>query len=552
MIKSRIKATIIIIIIALLGITGLQILWITKAIRLEKDNFKNQTNTALTNVANRIERSKIASKVIEKLEASATSKLLLDNKIIAQNDSLADSSSLQPQEGVLFWNEKDDGTFNTEFRKINPDGSMEFITGNQTDTGSQVISATIPKNMVEKYQLNRKKNPKLSVDKLLTQTQMMNDVFKEIYYMNLDEATKNYISPRELDSILRIELQMANINTSDNYYFGIYDISKNHTYCYSSDAKMHYRLPKDPKEIATIQEQLIKSDLKTRLFPNDILNETTYLLVYFPDYNKYRYRNVWFMVVSTIICMGIIIFIFWKTIKTIIDQKKHSEIKNDFINNMTHELKTPISTISLACQALSDPDLKTSTKFVDKYIAMIAEENKRLAELVEKVLQSAVLDKGQFKLYLEKIHIQEIITKVLKSFSLQIAKRNVQITLDLPATPTILLADKVHITNMLYNLIDNGIKYSPTNPTLYISVQIENELCKIIVKDNGIGIAAEQIAKVFEKLYRVPTGNLHNVKGFGLGLSYVKIIVEKHQGTIELQSKVGKGSTFILLLPLTS
>ena len=240
---------------------------------------------------------------------------------------------------------------------------------------------------------------------------------------------------------------------------------------------------------------------------------------------------------------------FYYTIRTISRQKKLSVIKTDFINNMTHELKTPISTIGLACEALSDPDISQSEALNKSYLNMINDENVRLGTLVERVLQSAVIDKGELKIKPENINIVDLINQVVKRISLQIESKGGSIAIENNIVKEIISADRIHLTNVLYNLIDNANKYSLTNPDIKVIVSKEGNHLSIAISDKGIGISKENQKKVFEKLYRVPTGNVHNVKGFGLGLSYVKAVAEMHNGTVELKSELSKGSSFILKLP---
>lgn len=242
---------------------------------------------------------------------------------------------------------------------------------------------------------------------------------------------------------------------------------------------------------------------------------------------------------------------FYYTINTIIRQKKVASIKNDFINNMTHELKTPISTISLACEALSDADIVQTPKLTANYVRMIGEENKRLATLVENVLQTAVLDKSEFTLQLVQVNMHDIIQKTVKSLGIHLERNKVKLKLVLNAETAVIAGDQIHLTNGIFNLLDNAIKYRQDFPEITVETSNKEGFFVLTISDNGIGIAGDQQSKVFEKLYRVPTGNIHNVKGFGLGLSYVKAIVAKHKGTIKLESEVRIGSTFIIKLPFT-
>ena len=244
----------------------------------------------------------------------------------------------------------------------------------------------------------------------------------------------------------------------------------------------------------------------------------------------------------------IIIGTFFYSIKIINNQKKITQIKSDFINNMTHELKTPIATIGLACEALKDKDIELNKPMKDKFLSTITNENERLGKLVETVLQNTISDKGTPELKLEIFNIEEIIEKAMKSIQLSFDKKEGSIETDFMALNKIVEADKLHITNVIYNLLDNSLKYSENKPLVKISTRDVIGGLVIRIKDNGIGIAKDNQGKIFEKLFRVPTGNIHNVKGFGLGLSYVKSIMELHQGSIKVESKLGHGSTFLISL----
>jgi two-component system phosphate regulon sensor histidine kinase PhoR len=215
------------------------------------------------------------------------------------------------------------------------------------------------------------------------------------------------------------------------------------------------------------------------------------------------------------------------------------------------ELKTPISTISLAVEVLNDPVMASNKSLLTRYLGMINEENKRLGMLVEEVLQSAALDRSAFKLKKENVNIAQLVTEVVSKMDMKLRERSGVVDVEIDSTGEYdFEGDRVHLTNMMYNLMDNAIKYSAENPQIKIEVlNVVNQIC-IRVSDNGIGIAKEHVKKVFEKLYRVPTGNLHDVKGFGLGLNYVKTIVTRHQGSVDVTSVLGKGSTFIVYLPL--
>ncbi len=224
-------------------------------------------------------------------------------------------------------------------------------------------------------------------------------------------------------------------------------------------------------------------------------------------------------------------------------------MKNDFINNMTHEFKTPVSTIALACEALQDKHIEKSPELYNTYLNIINEENKRLGSIAENVLQTAIIDKGKLTLKIEEVDINQIIEDTLKTLDIQIKKKNARIKISKEATHTIIQCDAVHVRNVLSNLLDNALKYTPDTPIIHLKTDNYDKGVVISIKDNGIGINKANQKKIFERLYRVPLGNVHNVKGFGLGLSYVKTIVEMHGGKVKVDSELKKGSTFSVLLP---
>ncbi len=294
----------------------------------------------------------------------------------------------------------------------------------------------------------------------------------------------------------------------------------------------------------------IRDSYRVQLFPSDLQPQNHFLFVHFPDTQGFILSNMWTVFGSSILLILMIGGIFYTSLNTMLKQKKLATIKNDFINNMTHEFKTPISTISLAVEVMKDNEVKKDSSKMNRYLNIIQDENRRLGTQVEKVLQMALLDKGNVKLKLERVNIHETIEQVLTNLSVQIEQKNGQVKLELDAEDSEIEADEVHLTNIIYNLLDNANKYSPESPDITIRTENEEGFLKITIADKGIGMNKEQLNKIFERFYRVPTGNLHDVKGFGLGLSYVKKMVESHQGMIQVESKPGEGSSFEVYLPL--
>jgi two-component system phosphate regulon sensor histidine kinase PhoR len=289
---------------------------------------------------------------------------------------------------------------------------------------------------------------------------------------------------------------------------------------------------------------------KVKLFPNDTFQQDQILQVYFPEKKNYILKNLWSIFGSSFLLIAFVGGIFYYSVNSLLNQKKLSNIKNDFINNMTHELKTPVSTIALALEVIKDKDINKSPEKTERYLNIITEENRRLGTQIEKVLQIAKLEKGDLNLHFEPIDINEVLDQVVKNQGVQMEQNGVKLNLDLQAAETIVSADRVHLTNIIFNLMDNAIKYSKEQPEISIATSNTATALSITISDNGIGIPKDQLSKIFEKFYRVPKGDLHDVKGFGLGLSYVKNMVEMHKGSITVNSKIEEGTEFSINLPL--
>jgi two-component system phosphate regulon sensor histidine kinase PhoR len=286
------------------------------------------------------------------------------------------------------------------------------------------------------------------------------------------------------------------------------------------------------------------------LFQNDMYgSEPNYLNIYFPERKGYLLKQTGITIIPTIILTGLLIAIFVYTILVIFRQKKLSNIKNDFINNMTHELKTPISTISLASQMLQDGSITNTPSTIEHVSKVINQESKRLSFQVEKVLQMAVFNEGRLKLKFREFNANKMIETVTGNFELRVRNKNGNLTRSTLAENAIVKGDEVHLTNVVFNLLDNAMKYSRDIPEISVETLNKNGSLLISVEDNGIGISKEHHSHIFDRFYRVPTGNVHDVKGFGLGLSYVKKIIDLHNGEIKVESTLNKGTKFSILLP---
>lgn len=347
-----------------------------------------------------------------------------------------------------------------------------------------------------------------------------------------DQACCNHpIETHKLDSIMNNIF--CTLKPNKDYVYGIIN-TKNNKLIYSSDTKFE-------NELLNTYHYLPLSCPKN---PNGFL-----LALYFPTQDKYILNRMSLLLVISTLFLLVVIISFYSTIITFVKQKKLSEMKSDFINNMTHEFKTPISTISLASEMLSNSSVQGSREKIKQYASIIYDENSRLKNQVEHVLQMAAIDKKQIQIKQEEVNIHEVLDLVIDSFKLIMKEKNVSLTTNMESTKPFIMADRVHLFNIFSNLLDNAIKYTEFDPEIVITTKDVQKGIQITFKDNGIGISPEFLKDIFRKMYRVPTGDIHNVKGFGLGLYYVKNMVELHKGTIKVTSEPEKGSTFEVFIP---
>lgn len=294
---------------------------------------------------------------------------------------------------------------------------------------------------------------------------------------------------------------------------------------------------------------LEQSEYEVNLFTNE-MDSPGKLILYFPKKSSVVWGgDVWRTLLASFISSAIVLFCFVYTVNVILTQKKLSEMKTDFINNMTHEFKTPIATISLAADSMTNPSIIKNEDKIKRFARIIKQENKRMNNQVEKVLQMASLDKQDFTLNITTVNVHDVIEQAVMNARLQVEHKNGEVSTDLQAKEVDIEADATHLSNIINNLLENANKYSPENPK--ISVHTRNVLgsVEVIVKDHGIGMSKDARKHIFDKFYRVHTGNIHDVKGFGLGLSYVKAMMDAHKGRIKVKSELGKGSSFILSFP---
>jgi two-component system, OmpR family, phosphate regulon sensor histidine kinase PhoR len=342
-----------------------------------------------------------------------------------------------------------------------------------------------------------------------------------------------------LETLLKKALYNQNIH--EDFTFGIYD-------CFTNQLTFSklYKFT-DDSLYTLVNNNIIGLD-SARL---NLKNDGHYFTVFFPNVQIKLPQNTVFLspwiYISTIVFLVLIFFGF--SLATIIKQKRLSEVITDFINNMTHELKTPIATISLSSEMIMRLEIKDDLEKAKKYAGIIFKENKRLETQVERVLNISTLDSENTTLNKKSLDFHELLFEVKDTFDFNQLANGGKISIENNASIFVIQADPIHITNVVYNLLDNAVKYCTSPPEIIISTKTEKKYLVVEIKDNGIGIRKEDLKMIFDKFYRVATGNIHDIKGFGLGLFYVKLIINEHNGTIDVKSKVGEGSTFTIKLP---
>ena len=397
---------------------------------------------------------------------------------------------------------------------------------------------TASTNLSDKYFTKKgtsKSEQKRSLEELMAlryakEKALVDDVIYSILYTASDNPLERRIDFVELDQILNTELNSNGISIP--YHFTVYN----------NNGQVVY-------QCTDYEEKGSSHTFTEPLFSNDPVQSGGTLEVHFPDLGRYVWRSMWFILPSVIFTLILLITLIM-TLTQLVRQKKLTELKNDFINNMTHEFKTPISSISLAAQMLGDESVKKTPALTQRLTSTIMDETKRLRFQVEKVLQMSMYSNQQTNLHMKEVDINELIAGVCHTFTLKVEKNHGKIITKLQATDSITCVDDMHFTNVIFNLMDNAVKYKRPDADLELVVETWNEpglLC-ISVKDNGIGIKKEDLKRIFDRFYRVHTGNVHDVKGFGLGLAYVHKIVKDHKGTIVAESEYGIGTKFIIKL----
>jgi signal transduction histidine kinase len=501
---------------SLTGLIFIQVYWINNALQINDQQFRYQANRALDVVVSQLEEKELIDRIMKEIGDIPPDSI---TAIVSAQSSLARKiDGYNPISGIHFtvWppeqNDPEAILIEDDRSIISPDRLNDYISETFPESEFDESGAGIA---------GRVSNKIVSVE-----------VIMESILRETPELSQR-IDNEYLNSLLRNSFDNAGIFL--DYEFAVRTGNSRVVYnspgfTYSSGPNIFIR----------------------QLFPNDPVPGQNLIHVYFEKEKQYKFLQIGSLGFFSMTFTLLLILLSAGTFIVIFRQKKISEIRNDFINNMTHELKTPISTIFLASQMLSDKTISDEARNTDNLARIVSDESVKLKYHVEKVLQMAAFDSARLRLNPQFLSIHVLIDKAIAGFELQIAGRNVTIIRNYKADNSVAMVDEVHFTNAISNIIDNAIKYSDSDPHITISTHNRGSMIVVQIQDRGMGISKENLKHIFEKFYRVPTGRVHNVKGFGLGLSYVRKVIESHGGRIKSESTPGKGTRFIIHIPKQS
>ena len=496
---------------------GLQLTYIREMANMKKEQFDESVNRALYQASRNLELNetlRYLEKDVNETERHAYRKDSVGTRSGKPNDGSVQYShqySVAGKDGTVY------SSFELKTMAVKPT-QMPKAMILRTDRNSNTAASKSLQEIVK--------------NRYVYQKALLDEVIMNMLYSASDKPLKERVNFKILDQDIKAELMNNGINIP--YHFTVS----------TQDGREVYRCPDYSDEGSEYTYSQV-------LFRNDPASNMGVVRVHFPDINSYIFSSIRFMIPSVVFTIILLItFIF--TIVVIFRQKRYSEIKNDFINNMTHELKTPIASISRAAQILNDDSVPKSDKMMKHLIGVVTDETKRLRFLVEKVLQMSMFDRKRSSFKKKHLDLNEMVETIANSFTLRVEHTGGKIYVDVEAVDSGIYVDEVHFQNVIFNLMDNAVKYrKPDQPIdIYLKTWNDDNHLYLSVRDTGIGMKKENLKKIFEKFYRVHTGNVHDVKGFGLGLAYVKRVVDLHDGEIKVDSEYGKGTCFTIKLPV--
>ena len=499
-----------------LALLYLQLGYIEQMVKMKREQFDESVNKALYQASRNLELNETL-RYLEK-DVNETERRAYRQDSVGTRSGTPDGSVQQSHQYSVVGK---DGTIYSSFE-------LKTI---------EMKPSSMPKAMILRNDKNSISEATKSMREILKnryvyQKALLDEVIYSILYTASEKPLKERINFKMLDQDLKAELMNNGINIP--YHFTVS----------TQDGREVYRCPDySDRGVAYSYSQV--------LFRNDPQNMTGVVRIHFPDMNSYIFSSVRFAIPSVVFTF-VLLITFIITLVLVFRQKKLTEIKNDFINNMTHELKTPIASISLAAQMLGDESVNKSPSMMQHLGGVINDESKRLRFLVEKVLQMSMFDRQKTVFKKKELDLNEVVEQIANSFTLRVEHTGGKIYTDIGAVDSKIYVDEVHFQNVINNLLDNAVKYrKPDQPIdIYLKTWNEGDKLYLSVRDTGLGIKKENLKKIFDKFYRVHTGNRHDAKGFGLGLAYVKTIVDQHDGEIHVDSDYGKGTTFTITLPV--
>lgn len=514
--KSTIWMLVLVMLFAFAGLLSLQVQYVFSLLKTRSEQFNETVKKSLTQIARNLEIDESRRFLEEDIRHGTAPEFTYSTP-----GTLRGLGEISTQEQISVQIDDQSISYQIQLEKFsrppfNPLGANKRTSGNSIESTS--------KDLLEDYKNRYRYNQAL-----------LHEVIVNMLATSNLTPIEERIDFKKLNIYLKTEFKNNGLELP--FVFSV--INKDEKVVYQSGA---------------LQRQPKASDvLTTVLFPNDPPSQLNHLKVYFPGKSSYIFGSIVTFLIPSVIFSLLLLVTFTFTIYIVFRQKKLSEMKNDFINNMTHELKTPVSTISLAAQMLKDSDITKSPDVFRHISGVINDETKRLGFLVEKVLQISLFERQKAALKLKEIDANDLLANIANTFVLKVEKYGGSMDIDLQAIDSTIYADEMHITNVMFNLMDNAVKYRRPEVPLELMARTWNENGKLMIsiEDNGIGIKKEYQKKVFDRFFRVPTGNVHDVKGFGLGLAYVRKIMEDHNGSIRAESGNNNvGTKFIITLPL--
>jgi two-component system phosphate regulon sensor histidine kinase PhoR len=514
--------------ISLLGIVAVQIYWFNNSVKVRNELFDRSVNDAMNKTVGRLETG-YDLKIIKKLnEKNDSSKLDFNNFIPPPQPPpppIQGSADIE----VTIKKDTNNGRIRVIASKRGVRKSLNYndiyndtIAFNHTSSKGQSMQTYI--TFADTVFVSGNQETGTKVEEKIDQLKKLSNRIK-IEYNSWE--TGRYIDEQQLHKFLTEELAEKAIPILFKYSINTADSINNQFRETTAKGKVY----------------------KVNLFPNDIFRKNIGLAVFFPERDQFIGRTTTQLLALSTVFTLIIFITFSLSIYLIIKQKKISEMKSDFINNMTHEFKTPIATISIAADSISNDRVINDGEKVRFFAGMIKKENSRMNEQVERILQIARFDKKEFEFNFQAVDLHILIQEVIKSIFIQVEKRGGKIETRLEANNRVVTTDPIHFTNLVFNLLDNANKYSSDTPQIIVSTYNVPKGINLSIEDHGIGMTKAVQSRIFDKFYRLPTGNIHNTKGFGLGLSYVKAILEANGGNIKVFSELGKGSRFVVFVP---